>query len=323
MILNIIGNGFDLHHGIRSSYFNFKDYLEDNDSDVFEMIEKYLGNTQNFWYSFEQNLAYLDEDSILDHASNYLVSYGADDWSDANHHDYQYEIEQITKPLTSGLQKNFTQWVKQLEISHFKNQLLCFEENSIFLTFNYTSTLEKLYGIDETRILHIHGYVSKEKNELIFGHNYIKPSNNIDLEKIKNELGEEAYYEYVEKLSDGDIRVTEGTEILNSYFTETFKPTEVIITENKVFFEELSKISKITIIGHSLESVDMPYFEEIVNRINSSEVKWFVHYHKQEDVIKHTQILIKLGVKKDLIQNVKIDYFYPSEGVLFSSDDFL
>ena len=68
--LYVIGNGFDLHHGIQSSYFNFKDFLEENDPDVYNVVDTYFGNVKDFWWDFEKNLALLDEDQILDHASN-------------------------------------------------------------------------------------------------------------------------------------------------------------------------------------------------------------------------------------------------------------
>ena len=311
--LYVIGNGFDLHHGIQSSYFNFKDFLEENDPDVINVVDTYLGNIEDFWWNFEKSLAYLDEDQILDHTSNYLVSYGADDWSDANHHDSQYEINRIIESLTRGLKQNFIDWVLQIEIKHKKNQLLDLEKNSLFLSFNYTSTLEKLYQINN--INHIHGKAID--SDLILGHDYKKPDNKPDLEKIRRELGEEVYNEYLEELSEDDVRVTEGRDIINSYFTDTYKPTSDIIKENKAFFAKMKTIGEIIIIGHSLEDVDMPYFEEIFKSIHNSNSKWTVSYHDEKHIPKHRQALKNIGVKNEQINNVRMDYFYPTEGVLF------
>lgn len=36
--LYLIGNGFDMHHCINSSYNNFKDWLEDKDAIVFNRL---------------------------------------------------------------------------------------------------------------------------------------------------------------------------------------------------------------------------------------------------------------------------------------------
>ena len=38
--LYIIGNGFDLHHGINSSYRNFRDWLYENEPTVIQDIEE-------------------------------------------------------------------------------------------------------------------------------------------------------------------------------------------------------------------------------------------------------------------------------------------
>lgn len=44
------------------------------------------------------------------------------------------------------------------------------DRESIFLTFNYTDTLESVYCIDPDNIKHIHGYVKNKNEELVIGH---------------------------------------------------------------------------------------------------------------------------------------------------------
>lgn len=315
--LYVMGNGFDLHHGIQSSYFNFKDFLEENDPDVYNVVDIYLGNIKDFWSDFEKNLAHLDEDKILDHALNFLVSYGADDWSDANHHDYQYEISRIIGPLTSGLKQNFTDWVYQIEIQHRKNQMLDLEKESLFFSFNYTSTLEKLYQIKNANIKHVHGKAINPDSDLIIGHDYKKSKNKPDLEKIRRESGEEIYNEYLGELSGEDVRITEGYDIINSYFTDTYKPTSDIIKENKAFFAKMKNIDEIIILGHSLEDVDIPYFEKIFKSVDNLKAKWTISYHDEKDIPKHRQALKNIGIKDNQISIVRMDYFYPTKGVLF------
>lgn len=40
--LYIIGNGFDLHHGINSSYKNFQEWMYENHPDVIEKSMRYM-----------------------------------------------------------------------------------------------------------------------------------------------------------------------------------------------------------------------------------------------------------------------------------------
>ena len=80
VILYIIGNGFDLHHKIPSSYWDFGQYLKVKDSETYELIDQFIGIDQSFWEEFECRLARLDSDRLLDDMSQFLISYGADDW---------------------------------------------------------------------------------------------------------------------------------------------------------------------------------------------------------------------------------------------------
>jgi hypothetical protein len=105
--LYIIGNGFDLHHGIPSAYKDFGTFVKPNDPEIYGLIEEYFGIDDGFWSDFEARLAHFDADTLSEYASNFLVSYGADDWTDSYHHDYQYEIDRVVKALSRGLKRQF------------------------------------------------------------------------------------------------------------------------------------------------------------------------------------------------------------------------
>jgi len=75
--LYIIGNGFDLHHGIQSSFRAFGEYLRDPDRATYNVLERYFDVDSEFWGEFEEQL--VDRDALIDHASNWLVNYGAED----------------------------------------------------------------------------------------------------------------------------------------------------------------------------------------------------------------------------------------------------
>lgn len=38
----IVGNGFDVNHGIPSSYAHFKTWLSNNDKELFDFLEIYI-----------------------------------------------------------------------------------------------------------------------------------------------------------------------------------------------------------------------------------------------------------------------------------------
>ena len=114
-ILYIVGNGFDLHHGVKSSYAAFGEYLREVDSDTYAQLERYFTVDEQFWGEFEEQLAHLDTDSLLDDATVFLASYGADDWSDSGHHDYEYELDRVVSAISSTLRLRFSEWVRKIE----------------------------------------------------------------------------------------------------------------------------------------------------------------------------------------------------------------
>ena len=63
--LYIIGNGFDIHHKIKSKYSDFKNYVKEQDRNLFEALEKYF-NSDELWSDFEETLAYINTDVIID-----------------------------------------------------------------------------------------------------------------------------------------------------------------------------------------------------------------------------------------------------------------
>lgn len=288
--LFIVGNGFDIHHGIQSKYSDFKKYLKNNNQEIVETIDGYFDNDY-FWNDFEKSLGEFDADQLIDNCTTFLVSYGAEDWSDAYHHDYQYEIDKIVTKLSTGLKSELTDWVSSLEIPVISDcddcRLSYLEQGAIFLNFNYTPSLEILYSIPETRINYIHGNVRSANSDLILGHACNPVSRNLMMNR--------------DDLEDQDTRITEGNDIIDKYFEKTYKPTAKIIEDNQIFFSELNNIEEIYVLGHSMSEVDFPYFQNIVNAIDSKNVRWKISYYDNEELTRHSSTMNKLGICKSLI----------------------
>jgi hypothetical protein len=60
--LYIIGNGFDMMHGVPSSYYNFRDTIGKNNM-LRITLESYI-RKDDVWGDFEDSLAYLDRVNI-------------------------------------------------------------------------------------------------------------------------------------------------------------------------------------------------------------------------------------------------------------------
>jgi hypothetical protein len=286
--LYIIGNGFDIFHRVRSRYSDFKHYLSKTDTPLHDLVEEFIPVEEN-WSDLEEALAGIDVDSIVDAASQFLVSYGVEDWSDAYHDDYQYEVNRIVEGLSRELKSRFSEWVKQLYIprlNEFATQLLNLSKTAKFLTFNYTSSLSSIYQIPRSNIIYIHGEAQKDQ-DLVLGHAW----NPVDIPWLNDVVDTESL----------DTRVMEGNEIIHDYFGRTFKDTQKIIESNKPFFANLKAISTIYVLGHSLSSVDFDYFREIVNNIHIDKVKWKISYYGNDELAKHRKTMENLRVPEGAV----------------------
>jgi hypothetical protein len=155
--LFIIGNGFDLWHGIPSSYSQFKEYVRRRDRDIFDAVDNYLPADED-WSDLESALADVDVDSIIADLGHFMSSYGDEDWSDSGHHDFQYEVDQVVQRLSTELRTRFGEWIRTLMIptpGTASKRLKDIDVNAAFLTFNYTSTLQDLYAVPDVHVLHI------------------------------------------------------------------------------------------------------------------------------------------------------------------------
>lgn len=298
--LYIIGNGFDLHHGLQSRYKDFKDYIQDKP--LLENLNKYFEKDE-LWSDFEETLAHLNTELIVEECLNYLQSYITEQWSDAFHHDYQYEMKKRIDIVTDDLKKSFTNWILQLTFpDDALDKRVEIKSDSKFLCFNYTNTLERLYKIPSSNILYIHNKAENEHSILILGHSR---------DPNKNKKFNEPYDE------EGDPRVAEGNHILDRYFEETYKSTAKIILQNTSFFSALTTLNEIYVFGHSLSPVDLPYFEEIIGYINKATTKWKISIHSEEQIKHHKETMESLGINLNLVEFDKIENFDSGQLELF------
>lgn len=289
--LYIIGNGFDLYHGLPTSYGHFRDFVKEYDNELAELVEKYYLHKKegDFWSDFEVNLGGFDDDLLREYGLNYLEDYGCDNWRDAFHHDYQYELDRIIDRITQGIRKTFCNWLSQLSFDELDKKAIPIEKDAYYLTFNYTRTLEQIYDIPTKNILHIHGtYKDHDNEEIIYGHGG-RP--------------------YIIENSIDDPRIAEGEKIIKEYFEKTTKPVKQIIHRyRKFFYRMIEDVKNVTIVGHSMNEIDYPYFKRICNSIKG-RIDWGYYYHSTMDIERCLRCLgNRLKYKRDKIHFLPYPY---------------
>ncbi len=285
--LYIIGNGFDLHHGIPSAYGEFAKYLRDADPTVYRLVDEHFSVDAAFWAEFETRLAEFDADNAIDYASQFL--------DDEGHGDFQYELEQIATGLSSGLRGRFAEWIRGLHIPTLLevDRPLVIDRSAIFLSFNYTTTLERVYDVPRSNILHIHGYAGDPTDSLILGHGWERrPEDSLNFAPVG---------------PDEDWRVGDGIEYVDGYFSDTFKPTAKLIERNALFFDSLSTITDIIIMGHGLAEVDEAYIEAIMERVDLATTRWTISVYG--DMQERMARFGAYGLRPDLVRYLPLDQF--------------
>lgn len=180
--LAIIGNGFDLHHGIKSGYADFykSSFMSEDIKSLYENMTAQFREA-NSWFDFEEEyrkLIKLESDTLGNKGYD-GKTLGA---SDGNLKIYKPRIDLINYVFQSIFQQ-FIQYL-QLTVQESKGnrfwQKDCCIQSIIkkidqVLIFNYTSTLSEIYDVPENKIVFVHGSLSK-KNPILGHSNYYDPT---------------------------------------------------------------------------------------------------------------------------------------------------
>lgn len=148
--LFIIGNGFDLFHGLKTNYSFFKEYCKSVPTmspwckyktlkDLLESLYTVNGEC-SLWSDFEAAL------------SRPNIAVLKELWDEIGSEKFRKAFES----LSLQIQNAFNQWIIELgkELKDTSpNVKLNLPHQANFITFNYTNTLESFYGIN---CLHIH-----------------------------------------------------------------------------------------------------------------------------------------------------------------------
>lgn len=356
--LYIIGNGFDQYHGAKSSYDSFRKYLLHHKVDVVKSLEFFFGPksmrntvdsysefrwyTEDFkhlrikapetewaklflWKDFERYLSSLNREKLYD-----LL-----EWSlpKTKRQELQFQTQNYKKAINGILSKiklctfemryQFHKWIKTLHYAKgYKTKLLDIDTDACFLSFNYTTFLEDVYGVPSTSIKYIHGCKRDKYGSLILGHcqdykkgldewihknRYRKRYRPNLKDKKGNYFGNYklSYLAYfTDSLSEANWiteerhnAVVEVKDRIEDYYKNNFKDSTSIICNNSEFFTSLRDVESITVLGHSLGEVDHNYFKAIIDANKEPrQIGWTFSWHDDDDKIRIAKFKEQFGL---------------------------
>lgn len=255
--LFIIGNGFDLYHGIPSQYRHFRSWLEGNRHENFvdemeDIFPKLNECKKGLWNNFENAL----QDYDLECLYKTLHTENHDQWTP----DIWKQTAERLEMTTGEIRPLMKEWAKSIDIKKIcSDSNLMLREESLYLTFNYTKILEEFYHIPNGRICHIHGSI--DDNDVITGHiRWQRPD------------------DYRAQKDEKEVVCRECLRVLN----KLNKDTEKQINKHRDFFTLIKDVTCVVVLGHSMGGIDMAYFREVLNRVRQ-ECHWHFSKHDVED----------------------------------------
>ena len=307
MRLFIIGNGFDRAHKLPTKFDpHFKTIA--NQYELNNFWEIYQNQSDNIWSDFENSLAYPDFNALEEIFNGYEPDYYSDRESDRNAIITQVDLNgNLTRYLYEFANNAEKQLAKIKPLLKFEYEFL---ENDLFITFNYTHTLEKLYRINESRVLHIHGEVGM--NNLILGY----PEKDYSPKKYYYDIRGKGIGPYQEVDYQTHIDNIHNNGILD-YYTYTaccdlIKKTKSFSkqTQTKTFLDFINnhEIKIILILGHSC-NIDFDYFKLLQNQF--PQAKWIFIYYDSKTRINMVNMISRFDIKN--FELVKDNEYFDEE----------
>lgn len=276
--LYVIGNGFDLWHGLPTSYRHFYEFAQDI-LDELEEHYKFNPNGDIPWYDFENALGTFNSNGFYDYYNEIDVQ--AEDFRPSFVFGLEDELAQETERHVTTIKEAFIEWVDQID-EQKAVPLMRFNDGSVFINFNYTSTLQIVYGIEDNKIFHIHGRHATN-DDLIFGHN----------KKI-------VVVPEIDENGDSNRTMFSDAEGAAEYPLHAFrKPVYEILKKGNDYFNALNGIATVVVIGHSLNKIDLPYFRRIAD--STEGARWKVSYYSIDEKERYIRALMNCGVSKEQI----------------------
>ena len=277
--LYIIGNGFDLWHQLPTGYENFYEFAKE----LLDDIENYYSfeiTHSGAWNDFENSLGLFDWEYFYE-AHNH-IDVTSESFKPSEVYGLEDDLTEQADSYVEAIKESFREWIEGIDIS-VANKKLVFPQNASFITFNYTSTLQSIYGIGDEKVFHIHGQ-SEKCDELILGH-----GETMDEEPEIDENG------------DSNRTMFSDSQGAAKYPFYAFqKPVSEVLDNNREFFDSVEDAREIIVIGHSFNKIDLPYFKKLAECTNS--VRWLVCCFKESDKDHHVQELVSCGVQYENIR---------------------
>ena len=259
MKLYIIGNGFDIAHGLHTGYDDYREFVRKKSNSInnWSIIEDYYPGVNNpFWSDIENKICLIDINTFLKHKRVFGFS-NLDLLLNAIHNSFESFIIDVEQTVST------------------KKRVFELDENAYFLTFNYTTTLETIYNAK--KVIHIHNEIQDavlknffklDANDCVIGHSPIYE----DFSYYSDPLigSDKDYIQFREKTTKDCKKNMKKNGLLESF----------LMLQNV--------INEVVFYGFSFSESDRYYMQYLFATLQSPKIKvyYYVKEDESEEVIK-------------------------------------
>lgn len=269
--LLIVGNGFDRHHGLPTAYSDYEAWLQANYPclhDEFQGFEYLLhrGDAE-LWSELEDSLG-IDWDGLCDDVLSTTYPNLADEnpgWDD-----FWVELKLRLEFLRMFTRERFREWVDGIDVSCAEPHLRL-PDDAVFITFNYTPTLERVYGVGDDRILHIHGSILDGGSTLQFGSPDNRPEDLVAA--LEREYGMDDLY---------GATIAQGVSVAAESSADTWKNVSGNYGALERFLGRFGGLETVIVMGNRYDSVDEPYYRDVLAPL-LRDAEWVFCEHGPSD----------------------------------------
>lgn len=267
MTLYILGNGFDLAHGLKTRYLDYKAYIKSRikNHSKWQVILDYYPENFDFWSDVETNVCKINPVLFTQNKKIWDSAF-LDDLLFQIHDSFEWFIINVEKEVLN-LEPKFT-----------------FDDDAMFYTFNYTTTLRDVYKISGNRMVYIHNDIggsildktfSIENNEhCVIGHSPVP----------------DGFFFYTIPIIGSDKEYID-------FRNKTTKHCESIIKKKKIrefLLTNRNNISEVRFYGFSFSPADKLYLQTFYLFLPPDEIRYKVYYYvgsgeTEEMVVKNLQ----------------------------------
>ncbi len=294
-ILHIIGNGFDLNLGLKTSYKDFYDFYKNLEStkNSVNKLKTNISNNYKNWSDLELALGqYTEEFKTVDEFDEVIEDIGEQLAEFLKNEEAKFNVTEVDK------EKFFENLVKPEiylpvadtnKINTFKSNFSSNAWTVDIFTFNYTTIIEKII---------------EEKKNIRIG-NHIKETHAVTLRSVEHIHG------YVDNRMV--LGINDVSQLKNKEFHKNVDVLEAIIKEqcniayghtiDSQFKTKIKQADMICIFGSSLGDTDNIWWESIGNILKERNIPIII-FTKGEEVISP-----RIGYKNNRTKRKMTNYF--------------